>query len=188
MKILNYCLLAILLSFGKQLNAQQNHALSFNGTADYIQVINANSLNIINNLTAEAWVQLYKVSGLNIVFSKAWCGNSQSGYTLSIADGKLRWSWNADGNCNVSSYLETDNIVFQAGECHHLAIVHTNTNVLVYVDGVSVPYTLIQGGYSNIMQSAEPLRIGIYRGLSGSFMYYMYGQIDELKFWNAACQ
>lgn len=185
MKKLNYLATVMLLSFGIQTNAQQNDALSFNGTADYVQVLNANQLNIINNLTAEAWVQLDKVNGVNIVFSKAWCGISQSAYTMSIADGKLRWSWNADGNCNLSSYIETNNIVFQVGECHHLAVVHTNTNVLLYVDGVSVPYTIMQGGYSNIMQSTEPLRIGIYRGLSGSFMYYMDGKIDELKFWDA---
>jgi hypothetical protein len=186
MKTINYYSLIILLSFGIQLNAQQNDALSFNGTADYVQVINANSLNIVNNLTAEAWVQLDKVSGVNIVFSKSWCGNSQSGYTLSIADGKLRWTWNADGNCNFSSYIESNNIVFEGGECHHLAVVHTSTNVLLYVDGVSVPYTIMQGDYSNIMQSSEPLRIGIYRGLSGNFMFYMDGKIDELKFWDAA--
>ena len=186
MKSINYFSLVILLSFGMQLKAQQNDALSFNGTADYVQVINANSLNIVNNLTAEAWVQLDKVSGVNIVFSKAWCGNSQSGYTFSIADGKLRWSWNADGNCNYSSYIETNNIVFSGGECHHLAVVHISTNVLLYVDGISVPYTIMQGGYSNIMQSTEPLRIGIYRGLSGNFMFYMNGKIDELKFWDVA--
>ncbi len=185
MKKLNYYATVMLLSFGIQSNAQQNDALSFNGTADYVQVMNADQLNIINNLTAEAWVQLDKVNGVNIVFSKAWCGISQAAYTMSIADGKLRWSWNANGNCNFSSYIETNNIVFQVGECHHLAVVHTNTNVLLYVDGVSVPYTIMQGSYSNIMQSTEPLRIGIYRGLSGSFMYYMDGKIDELKFWDA---
>ena len=44
----------------------QNDALSFNGTADYVQVPNSNQLNFPTNLTAEAWVQLDKTNGQNI--------------------------------------------------------------------------------------------------------------------------
>lgn len=162
----------------------QNSALSFNGTADYVQVVNANQLNFSSELTAEAWVQLDKTSGQNIIFSKAWCGISQFAYNLSILDGKLRWAWNIDGNCNFTALEESDNIVFQNGDCHHIAVVHSSSNVLLYVDGQVVPSTLVQGSYSGIMSSSEPLRMGIYRGLSGSFMYYMDGQLDELKFWS----
>lgn len=162
----------------------QNNALSFNGTADYVQVPNSNQLNFPTNLTAEAWVQLDKISGQNIIFSKAWCGISQFAYNLSILDGKLRWSWNNNGNCNYTSVVESNNIVFQSGECHHIALVHTISSVLLYIDGQVVPSTLVQGNYSGIMSSSEPLRMGIYRGLSGNFLYFMDGQLDELKFWS----
>lgn len=162
----------------------QNDALSFNGTADYVQVPNSNQLNFPTNLTAEAWVQLDKTNGQNIIFSKAWCGISQFAYNLSILDGKLRWAWNNDGNCNFTSLVESNNIVFQNGECHHIAVVHTISSVLLYVDGQVVPSSLLQGNYSGIMSSSEPLRMGIYRGLSGSFMFFMDGQLDELKFWS----
>ena len=163
----------------------QNNALSFNGTADYVQVPNSNQLNFPTNLTAEAWVQLDKTNGQNIIFSKAWCGISQFAYNLSILDGKLRWAWNDDGNCNFTSLVESNNIVFQNGECHHIAVVHSISSVLLYIDGQVVPSTLVQGNYSGIMSSSEPLRMGIYRGLSGNFLYFMDGQLDELKFWSA---
>lgn len=174
-----------LIAFGASVQAQ-NSALSFNGTADFVQVPNVNALNFSTTLTAEAWVQLDKTNGQNIIFSKAWCGISQFAYNLSILDGKLRWAWNNDGNCNFTSLVESNSIVFQNGECHHIAVVHTISSVLLFIDGQVVPSTLVQGNYSGIMSSTEPLRMGIYRGLSGSFMYYMDGQLDELKFWSVA--
>jgi hypothetical protein len=174
---------AFYLMFGFKSQAQ-NSSLSFNGTADYVQVPNSNQLNFSTNFTAEAWVQLDKTNGQNIIFSKAWCGISQFAYNLSILDGKLRWAWNIDGNCNFTSLEESNNVVFQNGECHHIAVVHSSSNVLLYVDGQIVPSSLVQGNYSGIMSSSEPLRMGIYRGLSGSFMYFMDGQLDELKFWS----
>lgn len=174
---------AFCITLGECVQAQ-NTALSFNGTADYIEVANASQLNFSNELTTEAWVQLDKIHGQNIIFSKSWCGSSQFAYTLSIVDGKLRWVWNNNGNCNYSSYVESNDVVFYGGECHHIAVVHSSTGVLLYIDGIVVPHTLIQGSYSNIMASNEPLRMGIYRGLSGDFMCFMDGQLDELKFWD----
>ncbi len=163
----------------------QNDALSFNGSADYVEVVNADQLNIINNISAEAWVQLDKINGNNFILSKAFCGISEYAYTFYIADGKLRWGWNNDGNCNYTSYVESNNVVFNVGECHHLAVTHTNSAVKLYVDGIDIPFTLVQGSYSNIAPSTEPFRVGIYKGLSGSFMYFMDGKIDEVKIWDA---
>jgi hypothetical protein len=163
----------------------QSDALSFNGTADYVEVVNADQLNIINNLTIEAWVQLDKIDGFNFILSKGYCGISEFGYAFSVADGKVRWAWNPDGNCNYTAMVESSNVVFNVGECHHLAVVHTNTYVKMYVDGIEVPSSLQQGSYSNINQSTEPFRVGIYRGLSGNFMYFMDGKIDEVKVWDA---
>lgn len=163
----------------------QSDALSFNGSADYVEIVNSDQLNIINNITAEAWVQLDKINGNNFILSKAFCGISEYAYTFYIADGKLRWGWNNDGNCNYTSYVESINVVFNAGECHHLAVTHTNTAVKLYVDGIEIPFTLVQGSYSNIAPSTEPFRVGIYKGLSGSFMYFMDGKIDEVKIWDA---
>lgn len=162
----------------------QTNAIAFNGTTEYAQIVNAELLNISNELTVEAWVQLNKVDGNNFIVGKQWCGNSQFAYTFSIVDGKVRWVWNSDGNCNNSSYVETANIVFNASECHHLAVTHTNTSVKIYVDGIEASSVLIQGNYSYIASSTEPFRIGIYKGLSGSFAYFMNGKIDELKVWN----
>jgi hypothetical protein len=163
----------------------QSDALSFNGSADYVEVVNADQLNIINNLTVEAWVQLDKIDGFNFILSKGFCGISEFGYAFSVADGKIRWAWNPDGNCNYTALVESANVVFNAGECHHLAVTHTNSYVKMYLDGIEIPAILMQGGYSNIHQSTEPFRVGIYRGLSGSFMYFMDGKIDEVKIWDA---
>lgn len=162
----------------------QANAIAFNGTSEYAQIVNAELLNISNELTIEAWVQLNKVDGNNFIVGKQWCGNSQFAYAFSIADGKVRWVWNSDGNCNNSSYVETANVVFNASECHHLAVTHTTTSVKIYVDGIEVSSNLVQGNYSYIASSTEPFRIGIYKGLSGSFAYFMNGKIDELKVWN----
>ena len=83
----------------------QTNAIAFNGTTEYAQIVNAELLNISNELTVEAWVQMNKVDGNNFIVGKQWCGNSQFAYTFSIVDGKVRRVWNSDGNCNNSSYV-----------------------------------------------------------------------------------
>lgn len=171
-------------SFSLKAKSQSN-AISFNGTSEYAQIINADPLNLSNDFTIEAWVQLNKTDGNNFIISKEWCGNSQFAYALSIVDGKIRWAWNADGNCNYTSYVETSNVVFNASECHHLAVTHNHSNVKIYVDGIQVASNLIQGSYSYVAASSEPFRIGIYKGLSGTFAYFMNGKIDELRVWNS---
>lgn len=162
----------------------QNDALSFNGTADYVEIPNSDLLNIGNNLTAEAWVQLDKISGNNMILGKSYCGASEYAYNLYVADGKIRWGWNNDGNCNFTSVEETVNVVFNPGECHHIAVTHSSSEVKIYLDGIEVPTALIQGNYSNIAPSTEPFRVGIYKGLNGNFMFFMDGKIDELKIWD----
>lgn len=172
-----------LLSFQSVVNAQ-NAALSFNGSADYIEITNADQLNFASNFTIEAWVQLDKTNGTNFILSKSWCGNSEYAYTFNVVDGKVRWGWNNNGNCNFSSMVETTNIIYNPGDCHHLAVSHSSSMVKIYVDGVEVPTALMLGNYSNIAPSTEPFRLGIYKGLNGNFLYFMDGKIDELKIWN----
>jgi hypothetical protein len=162
----------------------QNAALSFNGTADYVEITNSDQLNFATNFTVEAWVQLDKTSGTNFILSKSWCGNSEYAYTFNVVDGKVRWGWNNNGNCNYASMVETANIIYNPGDCHHLTVTHSSSMVKIYVDGIEVPTVLMAGNYSDIAPSTEPFRIGIYKGLSGNFLYFMDGKIDELKFWN----
>jgi hypothetical protein len=172
-----------LLGFRSLVNAQ-NDALSFNGSADYVEITNSDQLNFTTNFTIEAWVQLDKTSGTNFILSKSWCGNSEYAYTFNVVDGKVRWGWNNNGNCNFASMVETTNIIFNPGDCHHLAVTHSSSMVKIYVDGVEVPTALMLGNYSDIAPSTEPFRLGIYKGLNGNFLYFMDGKIDELKIWN----
>lgn len=172
-----------LLGFQFVVNAQ-NAALSFNGSADYIEITNADQLNFATNFTIEAWVQLDKTNGTNFILSKSWCGNSEYAYTFNVVDGKVRWGWNNNGNCNFSSMVETTNVIYNPGDCHHLALTHSSSMVKIYVDGVEVPTSLMLGNYSDIAPSTEPFRLGIYKGINGNFLYFMDGKIDELKIWN----
>lgn len=177
--------ISILFSCYVTLSFSQDTAVVFNGNDDYIEIPNSGALNIQTNLTAEAWVQLDKITGLNIIFSKLWCAGSDFGYYLAIIDGKIRWSWNAIGNCNSGSYLETNDVLFDSGGCHHIAVVHKLSGIEIYFDGVLKPYTIISGSVSLIHQSSEPFRVGIYKALSGQFAFFMQGKIDEIKIWNS---
>jgi hypothetical protein len=172
-----------LLGFHFVVNAQ-NAALSFNGSADYIEITNPDQLNFATNFTIEAWVQLDKTNGTNFILSKSWCGISEYAYTFNVVDGKVRWGWNNNGNCNFTSMVETTNVIYNPGDCHHLAVTHSSSMVKIYVDGVEVPTALMLGNYSDIAPSTEPFRLGIYKGLNGNFLYFMDGKIDELKIWN----
>lgn len=165
----------------------QNKSLGFYGTSDgHVEVADNNLIDFTNNLTVEAWIYMDTQTGLYMILDKGWCGISDFSYWFGVQDGKLKHTWNSDGNCNFSSSATTSNIVIPIKTCTHVAIVHSNTFVKFYVNGVEVPSVLDLGSYSGIHASLEPLYIGIYKNLAGNLTLPLNGELDELRLWNTA--
>ena len=166
-------------------NAQFGNSLSTDGVQDYIIVPDNNAIDLIDNFTIECWIQTRRDDNNNLVlFRKGWCSGGDNSYYLSVQNGIVKWHWNSSGDCNYPHSYETIDPVVFAGVCTHLTIVHSSSEIKIYVNNVLVPGILTNGNYSTVNNSSEQLDIGAYRNLSGSYSSYYWGTIDELRFWN----
>ncbi len=159
------------------------NSLMFEGSQDYVVIPDNDYLDISGAYTIEAWIQS-KQADTMLVLMKGWCATSDYSYYLQIRDGHIRWVWDDNGNCNITNSYFSNSAVVNHGECAHIAIVHTNTYVKLYKDGILIPGYLHNGNYSAINNSSEPLLLGAYKFLSGNYGIYYNGSIDELRYWN----
>jgi hypothetical protein len=67
-------------------------------------------------------------------------------------------------------------------------VVHSPTEVTLYVDGIERSATYVSGNFGQPINSNEPLRIGAYQAVDRSFFAYYSGLMDELRVWSAALQ
>jgi len=172
-----------LILFVYPLQAQFGNMLYTDGVQDYIVVPDDDALDLTDNFTIECWVQAKIVDNL-VIYRKGWCNGGDNSYYMSVIDGKVKWHWVETGNCNYPSTYETIDAVVNEGACTHISVVHSSTEIKIYVDNVLVPGTLALGNYSTVHISDEQLDIAAYRNLSGVYSAYYWGSIDELRFWD----
>ena len=183
MKIILITLCSIILSnFG----LTQNNSAHFNGTDGYIQTPHNIYTSLVNNFTIEAWIKLDSVEGSFAIVNKNWCGTNDFGYSLNVTDGAIIWRWNTPGtgNCSGTYKVSSDDIVIAENRCYHIAVVHKTGAIELYVDGVLIPSSVNIGSITPVRESADPLRIGIYKAIAGNFIFPVLGQIDELRIWS----
>ncbi|MFD1551622.1 hypothetical protein DNU06_03040 [Putridiphycobacter roseus] len=167
-------------------NAQPfSNVVSLDGQNDFIEIPNAFNTQFQSNVTIEAWVKPCAIDGHRMILTKFWCGNNGNQFYFTILDGKLRWAWDNTG-CNDGANFYETGIVVQANVWQHVAIKHTPTGVTIYYNGSPIPGTLIQGSYANMLLSNEPLRIGVYKTITGNWFGSYFGLMDEVRIWDAA--
>lgn len=174
-------LFATLLS---KITLSQNNSISFSGNESYYHITPSQAMNFSNNFTIEAWVNPRVKLGTYTILSKSNCGEAQTSYALLLVDGHVQWTFNESGNCNNSSYIKTDDEVVQPGICTHIAVIHTDDGIEIYINGEWVSHTIMGGSYSDVYISSEPILIGIYKNLAGNMVLPFVGTIDEIRIWD----
>ena len=149
-------------------------ALSFNGTNAWVTVADANSLDLTNGLTIEAWVNPTIGSGWRSVVMKETSGGLA--YAL----------YSANNSSRPEGYVHTSSDMGVAGTSAvalntwtHLALTYDGTTLRIYANGVLVKSGSAPGLAAT---SASPLRIG------GDSVWgeYFKGLIDEVRVYNRA--
>ena len=149
----------------------------FDGTDDYVNVGNTDSLKITSDLTISAWIKT-AVAGKAIITKGNWTNND--GYLFFIGgDSTLRLyiddGVNPSGGA-VSPGTVTDNV------WHHVVGVYTPSNsIKLYIDGALVA-TSTSGIPASIANTGFPFRIGS----NGSGAVNFGGSIDEPRIYNRA--
>ena len=161
----------------------ENSAYDFDGIDDFIEIPDNNDIDLVKSFTIQVWINPDSISGGRNILGKQWC-NYQFAYNLSIVDGKLSWAWNEWGSCTYSNGYKSDNAVIDESQSTHIVVIHNENYIKFYINGELINGSLINGEYSQIFNSNQPLRIGVYKLLSGELTSFFDGVIDDIRIWN----
>lgn len=184
MKALTLTLTLFLCSFYCQAQQDFGKSLKLDGVSDYLLINDTSALNQTTSLTIEARINACNTTGLRTIASKSWCQSSRNAYTLAVRDGYLEWTWDTNTCSDGASNFKSDSAVISSDVWTHVAVTHTTTGVVIYVNGKAVSGKLVSGSFSTIKTTTEPLRIGAYKKYSGVMTGYFDGLIDEFRFWS----
>ncbi len=172
-----------LLLFSQFLSAQIGKSLVLDGCINYFEIEDNGLLNHNQVLSIECWIQPNCEDGNRIFLSKQWCGG-EYGYYLSVKEGRLFWSFSIDGHCAPSSFIQTVNPHIPANQFSHVAMVHNESEVQMFINGEEVDVEQIQGTFGAIHNSSEPFRLGAYKKINEDFIAHYSGLLDEVRVWN----
>jgi chitodextrinase len=153
-------------------------ALSFNGTNARVNINDANSLDLTNAMTLEAWVRPTALSGYRSVILKERSGGLS--YSLYAANSSA--SPSAPGtfvNVGGSDFGATTPTQLALNTWTHLAGTYDGSNLRLYINGALVSTQAVSG---TMIVSGNALRIG------GNSVWgeYFNGTIDEVRVYNVA--
>ncbi len=150
-------------------------ALNFDGSNDYVEVLDSTSLRPTTGLTLSAWVKTTSSSLQRIVF-KGDAGNQYSLIeSLSGGDGKV--GLRAEG---LSPVQVTSATAVNDGTWHHVVAAWNGTTTVIYIDG-AVSTTASQTGTPTYNSSS----VFIGNGSPANGQYFN-GTMDEVRIYNRA--
>jgi len=182
-KIIEAIFLTILLLKGLEINAQINKALVLDGCNNFFEIYDEQPLDYDQEISIECWVLPNCDNGNNVIVSKEWC-SGQFGYYLSLNDKRLFWSYSSNGLCTSPNNIRSVNQVIPTNQFSHIAVVHSSSEIKLFVNGLEVITEYVQGTFGPIFNSSEPFRIGAYKNNSGGMSNFYSGLIDEIRVWN----
>ena len=150
-----------------------NHSLDFDGVDDYVEIADAASLDIVNQITVEAWVNVANSKNYNAVVVKGKdCSENYEVlfYKDQHTHSPILFSNIGRRTLNTPSGLITENT------WHHVAITYKPGDWQIYVDGK------LEAKRTDITDTLQinglPLYIGNEYGTTGR---YFSGSIDEVR-------
>jgi hypothetical protein len=156
------------------------NALILDGDDDFVNASNASSLNIVGNLTIEAWIKTANTDMSQGILDKTGAGDATNkGYLMWLGVGRPRFRIVQSGA--LTSIAGTTNISNNPGAWYHVAATYnTASGMKIYVNGVLEDSNNTVSGA--IDSTTGDLLIG--RLGAGAAGYYLNGTIDEVAVYN----
>src|SRR5262245_34073915 len=165
-------------------------ALSLDGAGDYVEIREAQSLNLSSALTVSAWINNQASTDSSpsqdqyrIIASKGWAPDNSGSWTLAwrVNDGSLFFF---AGRATSYRYVSFPYDNSQAGIWHLVTAVIHNGNISLYQDGV------LQAGpvgidSSKLRTDTSPILIGS-SPVPNNWLRNWNGSIDEFRLYNRA--
>jgi hypothetical protein len=158
-------------------------ALSFDGTDDYVEVPDDDTLDLSNEFTIAAWIKLSEtgISGRRPIISKEINPDSNRGWEFKVNNGQLAmqlYSTAADeGKLTI-----TGSATLEAGEWYHVAGIYSSSGPeQFYINGeLDKEQELV----TTLQANDSPVNIGAY--LWNGYRVYFAGLIDDLQIHDVA--
>jgi hypothetical protein len=157
-----------------------NKAYNFNGSTNYIEVPNSNSLSNVSDITISAWVYIdsWFQSGGEGYFPILHKSNLQGQYgKFALTLKNLGGISHLNSQENGFSYNNWSLSVWQ-----HVAMIFSNNRNKIYIDGVLIS-DVPTGVFPNSINNSLPLVIGMDKP---GLVEYSNGKIDDIGIWNRA--
>ncbi|MFY0600829.1 MAG: T9SS type A sorting domain-containing protein [Cyclobacteriaceae bacterium] len=171
----------------REFMVQPGNALAFDGTGQYVSILDNDALSFGNGttdspMTVEAWVFLDQITSRTIVSKRS----SQNEWHLVISSDSRISVTLADQSSGGFLFGESAVIPFNTGEWYHIAFTYSGSSsasgIKTYLNGVlqtQVPGS--SGSYTAMENTSSAVEIGtINSGGSTNFD----GLIDEVRIWN----
>ena len=157
-------------------------AVLFDGTNDFININDANSLDLTNGMTMEAWVNPSDLTGFKTIICK---DRTTTSYTYTLAANNNNATVanqrpNSRARIANTNRTVTGTSKLPLNTWTHVASTYDGATFRLYVNGVQVSSLATTG---DITVTTDPLRIGGTTALSAQ---YFMGLIDEVRIYNKA--
>lgn len=151
-------------------------ALSFDGASQFVEIADANDLDLSTEWTIEAWIKPGTVSGGFQHLVSKWGGCSVASYSMELNGAKLR---NGIASCANGTQVTESISDLVIGQWQHVAITLSGGTLRLFINGTE---DKVMTGSQSPLPTATPISIGRHSG--GGLAYN--GLIDELRIWNVA--
>lgn len=151
-------------------------ALSFDGIAQFVEVADADDLDLSTEWTMEAWIKPRNVSGGFQHLVSKWGGCSVASYSMELNGAKLR---NGIASCANGTQVTESIADLVVGQWQHVAVTLSGGTLRLFINGTED--NMITGSQAPL-PTTTPISVG--RQSGGGLAYN--GLIDELRIWNVA--
>ena len=155
----------------------QNYSLNFNGSSQYVNIPDQNSLDLSTNFSIEGWV--YPTGPGSQPTEGGIIVNKEASYEIArFADGTLQYALSANGTGSDWWGWINTGLVLPLNTWSHFAFIKTGAAVTIYLNGAAT-YSSV-GNPVTLVANTLPLRIG--NRSTGSAFFN--GAVDEFRIWN----
>ncbi|GAB6053355.1 hypothetical protein JCM17960_21750 [Magnetospira thiophila] len=157
------------------ISLEDNQALTFDGSDDYVTLADPAALSLTGPLTLEAWVRPDVIDNT----TQSIVSNLEDGgFGLQLVDGLATFSLSVDG----TTYSVQSDSALTAGEWVHLAGSYDAAgNMALYVNGVQ--QSDVASPVGTVDASAQALMVGGDPDASGAATSLFSGAVDEVRLW-----